>query len=294
MCFSDLDMVAILADHPERLRLGGETRPMTIMFCDVRGFTSISEGFKSNPQALTQLINRLLTPMSDVIMAHGGTIDKYMGDCIMAFWNAPLDDPDHANHACAAALAMLEGLERLNRDLAAEAGAAGHAFEPLRIGIGINSGDCVVGNMGSLHRFDYSVLGDAVNLASRLESQSENYHVDIVIGEATRITAPGWAAVEVDRIAVKGKREPVTVYALLGNREQARSSRFSVLATANERMLGCYRARDWAGAAAAIAECRQCEPRLTGLYDLYEARIRFFAANPPAPDWDGVFVATEK
>lgn len=287
------EMVAVLAAHPERLRLGGETRPMTIMFCDVRGFTAISEGLKSNPAALTQLINRLLTPMTDIIMAHGGTIDKYIGDCIMAFWNAPIDDPDHADHACATALAMREGLDRLNRDLAGEAAAADRPFEPLEIGIGINTGECVVGNMGSNHRFNYSVLGDAVNLASRLESQSKNYGVDIVIGEATRAAAAGWITIELDRITVKGKREAVVVHAMLGDRERA-PPQLTSLDEPHRRMLACYRGRDWVGAGAAIGECRQYEPRLARLYDLYDERIRFFAVNPPGPNWDGVFVATEK
>ncbi len=288
------EMVAQLAAHPERLRLGGETRPMTIMFCDVRGFTAISEGFKSNPSALTQLINRLLTPMSEIIMAHRGTIDKYMGDCIMAFWNAPLDDPDHAEHACATGLAMLHGLAHLNRDLAAEAAVQGRPFQPLDFGIGINTGDCVVGNMGSTRRFDYTVLGDAVNLASRLESQSKNYGVGIVLGEATRVAAPDWAMLELDRIAVQGKTEPVTIYALLGDRSYALSPQFAALDECHCRMLACYRAQDWAGARAAVAECRQHDSRLTRLYDLYDERIGFFAASPPGPDWDGVFVASDK
>jgi adenylate cyclase len=288
------EMVAVLAAHPERLRLSGETRPMTIMFCDVRGFTAISEGFKSNPPALTQLINRLLTPMSDIIMARRGTIDKYMGDCIMAFWNAPLDDPDHADHACATALAMLDGLERLNDDLAAEAATDGRPFQPLNVGIGINTGECVVGNMGSTRRFDYSVLGDAVNLASRLESQSKNYGVAIVLGEGTRAAAPDWAAIELDRIAVKGKTDSGAIYALLGDRDYARSPQFAALTEPHARMIACYRAQDWAGARAAIDECRRYDARLAQLYDLYEERLGFFAANPPGPDWEGVFVATEK
>jgi adenylate cyclase len=288
------EMVAQLAAHPERLRLGGETRPMTIMFCDMRGFTAISEGFKSNPPALTQLINRLLTPMSDIIMSHRGTIDKYMGDCIMAFWNAPLDDPGHADHACATAQAMLDGLARLNRDLAAEAAGEGGAFQPLDFGVGINTGDCVVGNMGSTRRFDYTVLGDAVNLASRLESQSKTYGVSVVLGEATRVAAPDWAAIELDRIAVKGKTEPVAIYALLGDRYYALLPQFAALDKLHRQMLACYRAQDWAGARGAIAECRQHDARLAQLYDLYDERIGFFAANPPGPNWDGVFVASDK
>ena len=286
------EIVAVLADHPERLRLGGETRPMTIMFCDIRGFTAISEGYKSNPDALTGLINRFLTPMSDIVMERGGTIDKYIGDCIMAFWNAPLDDLEHADHACGAALAMLEGLDRLNREIEAE--AAPGPFAPLRIGIGVNTGECVVGNMGSTRRFDYSALGDAVNLASRLEGQSKTYGVPIVIGEATREAAPQWAAIELDRIAVKGKHEAVAIYALLGDAERARSPGFVALAATYADMLCRYRMQDWTGAAASLARCREIDPRLAALYDLYDERIRRFAAEPPGPLWDGVFVAAEK
>src|SRR6185437_5397680 len=239
------DMVEILAAHPERLRLGGETRPMTLLFCDIRGFTSISEQFKANPQGLTRLINRFLTPMTDLIMARRGTIDKYMGDCIMAFWNAPLDDPDHADHACASALAMIAALGGVNAELEAEAAAQGRAFTPLRVGIGVNTGDCVVGNVGSDQRFDYSVLGDAVNLAARLEPQSKTYELSIVIGEATRDQAPGFAAVELDRIAVYGKQEAVRIYTLLVDETAAASPEFIALAERHDAMLAAYRMQEW-------------------------------------------------
>jgi adenylate cyclase len=288
------DLVEILATHPERLKLGGETRPMTLLFCDIRGFTSISERFKASPEALTQLINRFLTPMTDVIMAQRGTIDKYMGDCIMAFWNAPLDDRAHADHACAAALAMRAELDRLNESLAKEAEAAGTAPVRLAIGIGINSGDCVVGNMGSERRFDYSVMGDAVNLASRLEGQSKLYGVTLVIGETTRALAPSWAAVELDLIAVKGKQEAVRIFTLLGDEAVARSSHFRAFCSRHDDMLSCYRARSWQQALALIEQCRPYDARLAGLYDLYDQRIAGFLAAPPEPDWKGVYVALSK
>jgi adenylate cyclase len=288
------DLVAALAAHPERLRLGGETRTMTMLFCDVRGFTTISEGFKADPQALTRLINRFLTPMTDIILARRGTIDKYMGDCIMAFWNAPLDDAEHADHACASALAMIAGLEALNQGLERDAAATGRTFVPLRIGIGLNTGDCVVGNMGSEQRFDYSVLGDAVNLASRLEGQSKTYGVDVVIGEATRAAAPSWATLELDRIAVKGKAEAVHIYTLLGDAETARTPEFAALAARHAAMLAAYRGRDWACAQAAADDCASQAPQLGALYALYGERIAAYRAEPPGRDWDGVFVAKEK
>jgi adenylate cyclase len=287
------DMVNYLSRHPDRLKLGGETRNMTMLFCDVRGFTAISERYKANPHGLTHLINRFLTPMTDLILAQRGTIDKYIGDCIMAFWNAPLDDSDHAEHACASALAMIAALDGINAELAAEAAGDG-AFTPLRVGIGINTGDCVVGNVGSDQRFDYSVLGDAVNLAARLEPQSKTYDVAIVVGEETRRRAPGFAAIELDRIAVYGKQEAVRIYTLLGDETVAGSPEFTTLAAGHDAMLAAYRAQDWDATETALAICRGHEPRLEPLYDLYAERIAYFSLNPPGPDWDGVFVATSK
>jgi adenylate cyclase len=288
------DMVAALAADPSRLRLGGETRCMTMLFCDIRGFTSISESFKSDPEGLTRLINRFLTPMTDIIMARRGTIDKYMGDCIMAFWNAPLDDADHADHACASALAMMATLQGLNVELEAAAAREGTPFHPLKIGIGLNSGDCVVGNMGSERRFDYSVLGDAVNLASRLEGQSKTYGVDIVLGERTQALAPAWAALEIDLIAVKGKTEAVRIFALLGDQDRARSADFKSITEHFDAMRQSYRTQQWTAARTALSECRRVAPCLAALCDVYERRIAWYEANPPGAQWDGVFVALAK
>src|ERR1700716_4331825 len=168
-------LIEQLALSPERLVLGGEEREMTIMFSDVRGFTTISESFKSDPQGLTALMNRFLTPLTNAILARKGTIDKYMGDAIMAFWNAPLDDKEHELNACEAALDMLERIDALNKIREVEAQESGITFIPINVGVGLNTGSCVVGNMGSDLRFDYSVLGDSVNLASRLEGQTKEY-----------------------------------------------------------------------------------------------------------------------
>jgi len=232
--------------------------------------------------------------MTRLIMARHGTIDKYMGDCVMAFWNAPLDDSEHADHACASALAMLGELGRINLELEKEAAAENRVFHTLQIGVGINSGECVVGNMGSDERFAYTAMGDAVNLASRLEGQTKAYHVGIILGEATRQAAPSWAALELDLIAVKGKREAVRIYALLGDAQLARSPAFRSHAERHEQMLAGYRTQDWAGARDALAECRRYTPELAGFYDLYAERIAYFEANPPGPDWNGVFVSETK
>jgi adenylate cyclase len=289
------DLVDELAAHPERLQLGGETRMLTLMFSDIRGFTSISESFKANPQGLSRLINRgFLSPMTRLIMARHGTIDKYMGDCVMAFWNAPLDDPGHADHACESALAMLAELDRINTQLEQEAAGEGRVFQPIHIGVGLNTGECVVGNMGSDERFAYTAMGDAVNLASRLEGQSKTYGLSIVVGEATRAAAPSWAALELDLIAVKGKEEAVRIYTLLGDAAHARTQEFITLADRHAAMLDRYRRQDWPGARAALADCRGRDERLEELYELYAERIAYFADNPPAADWDGVFVALTK
>lgn len=434
-------LVQRLAKESARLELGGETKDMTILFCDIRGFTQISERFKGNPQGLTQLINRFLTPLSEEVMKNQGTIDKYIGDCIMAFWNAPLDDPDHARNACRAALAMFKALDRLNDELSQESrvvqenehdhlprtfrrlkeltaeeaeerqhlaatlrssasegnayaqytlgkayrdGLVGHrsteeavrwfsaaasqgyspaqrnlgerlargdgvardevlalhwltlaardglaAAEEVRIelmqrmsvkditaaerrarswrpgglrhgitsinmGIGINSGECVVGNMGSKLRFDYSVLGDAVNVAARIESQSSNYGVGIVISETTYAQADDFAAIEIDRIIVKGKSEPIRIFALLGDPVVAQSKEFKDLAWRHEALLQAYRERQWQECLEHIGACSQIWPRLGPLYELYRDRIENFLIDPPSADWDGVFVALKK
>jgi adenylate cyclase len=437
-------LVQRLAKDPSHLKLGGEIKDMSVMFCDIRGFTRISERLKNNPQALTALVNRFMTALSQEVLNHGGTIDKYIGDCLMAFWNAPLDDPHHAEHACASALAMVDALRDLNAQLAEEShsvpqvtsndenvskayrrlkelravaddearaeqvaileqraeqghalaqyllgkayrdGLVGepdldraielleaaarqghplaqrnigaryfrgdglpqdrvlaltwltlaardglvaaeemrietiqhmtaddiaaaerraHVWRPMRMqqslirlemGIGIGSGDCVVGNMGSSLRMDYSVLGDTVNLASRIESQTTNYSVGIVISEATHRGAPDFATLELDLIIVKGKSEPVRIYGLIGTPEMAASPAFKHLQDRHLGMLAAYRRGDWAQALVELAACLIAAPELEGFYDLYRSRITGYQRNPPPANWDGVFVAIKK
>ena len=290
-------LVEQLAQSPERLVLGGEEREMTIMFSDMRGFTSISETYKSDPQGLTALMNRFLTPLSNAILARKGTIDKYMGDAIMAFWNAPLDDKQHQLNACDAALDMLERVDDLNRAREQEAKEGGHVYVPLNIGVGLNTGTCVVGNMGSDVRFDYSVFGDSVNLASRLEGQSKEYGFPIIVGSKTALAVKEkFAILELDFIMVKGKKEPEVIYAIAGREDVAGSGRFQRLRNLTIEMLACYRSRDWDGALAAIERGRKTDEAqaLQYLYRLYEARIRAFQKEPPPDDWDGAFALTTK
>ena len=207
--YLDPGMVKKLQKDPSLLKLGGETKNMTFLFCDIRGFTPISEKYKGNPAGLTKLINRFLTRMTDVIISNGGTIDKFMGDCIMAFWNAPIENRKHRELAVKSALEMTVALAELNMHLQAE------GLPKINIGIGINTGDALVGNMGSEQRFDYSVIGDAVNLASRLESSSKTLGKTIVIGEDTRHTIETVYPFDyIDSITVKGKTEPVQVYTI--------------------------------------------------------------------------------
>jgi adenylate cyclase len=290
-------LVEQLAQNPERLKLGGEERIMTIMFSDVRGFTTISEFYKTDPQGLTALMNRFLTPLTNAILERRGTIDKYMGDAIMAFWNAPLDDDRQEINAVQAALDMLARMNALNALRKVEAESGGHPVLPLDVGIGINTGACVVGNMGSNLRFDYSVLGDTVNLASRLEGQSKFYGVKVVLGAATATkVGASFAVLEIDLIRVKGKTEPEHVFTLLGDAAVRASAEFASLSRSHAEMLARYRGRDWDGAEAALNASR--EPGRTlgigGLYELYAERIASFRAEPPPADWAGVYVALSK
>ena len=278
--------------HPDRLELGGEVRDLTLLFCDVRNFTSISETMTAHE--LTTFINNLLTPLSEIILDNRGTIDKYMGDAIMAFWNAPLDDPDHAVHACTSAVAMVKRMKSLNAEWRAAAQAAGRPYKDVGIGIGINSGDCCVGNLGSVQRFDYSAIGDDVNVASRLEGQSKTYGVPIVIGESSHNQLPDAKAIELDLMRVKGKIRPARIYTLYEALDGPEDG-FERLLPRHAAMLDAYRGRDWDGAEAEIAHCESVGvERLAALYAVYRARIAEWRAAPPPPDWDGTFTATSK
>jgi adenylate cyclase len=293
-------LVDHLTAHPESLKLGGETRPLSVLFTDVRGFTTISESYKKNPQGLTKLMNRFLTVMSNAILEEGGTIDKYMGDAIMAFWNAPLDEPQHALRSSRAALAMLAAVEKLNREREAElAGNQEEIFRPINVGVGINSGECVVGNMGSDMRFDYTALGDTVNLASRLEGQSKPFGLKVILGAGTaEAVRDKMAVMEVDLIRVKGKDEPERIFTMLGDEKMRESDSFKAIEAANAAMIAAYRARNWAKSLK-FADATQKHGGELGLdleyyVDVYRNRIADYRKNPPGPNWDAVYVAKDK
>ncbi len=282
-----------LTKNPDKLKLGGEVRDLTVMFTDIRSFTTISEHL--SPEELIQLMNDFLTPMSDLVMGNRGTIDKYMGDAMMAFWNAPLDDPEHARHACIAALKMNEALAPVNEGVKARAEKEGRVPVLLNAGIGINTGSCSVGNMGSRQRFAYSALGDAVNLASRLEGQTKIYGVNIMVGESTQKLVPSLAMLELDLLRVKGKDRPVRIYTLVGDEAVAESAEFKSWQTAHNGFLAAYRAADFGCAAQEIRTAREAaKGQMGAYYDIFSGRIAGHIKTPPPDGWDGVFVAIDK
>jgi adenylate cyclase len=306
-------MVEQVVEDPSLLSLGGTKRDMTLLFCDVRGFTSISELFDA--EGLTVLINKLLTPLTDIILAREGTIDKYMGDCIMAFWNAPLDCAEHAEDGCRSALEMVAAMAPLNERLKQEAKEEGRKHLDLKVGLGLNSGDAVVGNMGTAQRMDYSVLGDTVNTAARLEGQSKTYGVDIVLGPNTYEQVTQFAIIELDYIQVKGKTVGLQIYALLGDEEVAKDPAFISIKEVVSEMIQVYRSQAWDKAKELIQKVRdeaeaaagqEVGPilavkaasgdrfRLDVFCELYESRIRAYEEQSPGEDWDGIFIATTK
>ena len=278
------EMVNRLAESNESLVLGGERKEMTFLFSDIRGFTKISEQYKEDPEALTQLINQLLTVLSNAILDHGGTIDKYMGDCIMAFWNAPTDQADHRQLAIKAAHAMNQALDEFNLSM------KGNLEFELEIGIGINSGECIVGNMGSDKRFDYTVLGDSVNLASRLESQSSNYGLHMIIGENTFIEDAAFCIIEIDKIAVKGKSSAETIFTCF----EAKTKFAGEFLDKHKNFLKEYRAQNWDVAKSLISELISSSDELELYYKYMGSRIEDYEINPPSADWEGVYVAKNK
>ncbi|MBS27351.1 MAG: hypothetical protein CL566_00240 [Alphaproteobacteria bacterium] len=287
------DLVEKLAKEPDLLKLGGETKEMTIMFSDIRGFTKISESMSASE--LTSFINEYLTPMTDIILHHNGTIDKYMGDAIMAFWNAPIDNPNHRKEASAAALDMMKGLQEFNMSLDEKSAADGKTRLPISIGIGINTGPCCVGNMGSDQRFDYSVLGDTANVASRLEGQSKTYGVSIVVGEETVSFSPDFAWFELDLIRVIGKDEPVRIFSLVGDSGITSEQWFLEASKAQDIFLDNYRNQRWDEAITALNKLEGfSEIDLSTLTSLYRDRISVYRDQDLGPDWDGVYSATSK
>lgn len=273
------DLVTEMAENPKRYSMESEKRELTVLFTDIRGFTNMSE--KLDAQVLSELLNRYLTAMTEVVHHCKGTIDKYMGDAVMAFWGAPVLDLQHAENAMKAGLGMLRALETLNRQLVKE------QLQEIRIGVGVNTGMMAVGNMGSRFRRAYTVLGDAVNLGSRLEGLTKVYGVQMIASEATRQEAKGFVYRDIDRVRVKGKDEPVAIFEVVGESgsvsEEEQSNIFDF-----ERALKLYRAQYWNDAERVLRELLERDGERT-LYTTYLNRIRLFREEPPGADWDGVF-----
>jgi adenylate cyclase len=287
------EVIAEVIADPNKLELGGEVRELTLMFCDVRNFTSISEQLSATE--LTHFVNELLTPLSETILHFRGTIDKYMGDAIMAFWNAPVDDPTHAEHACEAALQMAAKLNVLNQNWEQQAAAAQRRFKEVRIGIGINTGECCVGNFGSSVRFDYSAIGDEVNVTSRLEGLSKIYGLSAIISERTVARAEHlFPMFELDVVMVKGRERTTRIFTLL----QLLSSdpdQLARLQLAQNRFLDAYRRQHWDEAEHMLAGCREIGiASLATYYSLFASRITALRHTTLPTDWDGSFAMTEK
>jgi adenylate cyclase len=277
------DLVAQLQRNPELLVLGGDSKELTILFTDVRGFTSISEHYGSDVQGLVKIMNRYMTAMTKKILENHGTLDKYIGDAQMAFWNAPLNNAQHAKDAVKTALEMLGSLDAFNKEVAAE------GVPPFGMGLGINTATVVVGNMGSDQRFDYTCLGDGVNLASRLEGQSKPYHVAMVIGDKTNeYVRDEYFTLPLDCIAVKGKKEGVNIFTVVTVRDDEARVKHT-------HMMDDYRAQRFPGA---ILACRELKGKfggqMDGYYDMWIERCTEMADDPPGDGWDTVYRTNSK
>lgn len=276
------ELVEDMVDSGESFALEGEERELTVLFSDVRGFTAFSESIA--PSELTEVMNRLLTPLTGAIHQHQGTIDKYMGDAIMAFWGAPLHDEQHAERALAGAFAMLEALETINEEFVAEGKPA------LAMGVGLNTGPMSVGNMGSSFRMAYTVMGDNVNLGSRLEGLTKPYGVSVIVSETTAEQAPQWCYRRLDKVRVKGRSAPLWILEPLGRHEELGDAQ-KAWHVAFEQALDIYHAADFDAAERAFKALPDQQDPPT---QMYLERIALFKAESPPPDWDGVWTHTEK
>lgn len=278
------ELVEQMSQSDEEFSLKGESREMTVLFSDVRGFTTISEGME--PQELCDLINDILTPVTRVIHEHKGTIDKYIGDAIMAFWGAPMHNPQHATYAVRAGLAILQALKTIQKDFKAK------GWPEVDIGIGLNTGTMSVGNMGSQFRIAYTIMGDAVNLGSRLEGLTKQYGVKMIVSESTLLAAPEFTYRELDKVRVKGKHKPITIYEPLGVIADISSEQLQIIDLLNQGLHG-YRQQQWAAAQIIFEQLAEQNPH-DKLYSIYLERIAYYLESPPETDWDGAFTHTSK
>jgi len=277
------ELAAEMSQDPAHYTMDGQSRDMTVLFSDIRGFTNFSE--KLPPAELAEVLNAYLSTMTRIVQQQRGTIDKYIGDAIMAFWNAPVDFADHATRAVQTALDMQAALPQLNKEFAAR------GWPEVKIGVGANTGRMSVGNMGSEFRMSYTVMGDAVNLGSRLEGITKQYGVGILVTRPTVEADPVHAFMKIDEVRVKGKETPVAIYEPLGAKADLDAA-VKKNAADFEAAFASYQAQDWAAAESALRELKARAPR--PLYDVYLERIAHFREAPPPHDWDGVYVYTSK
>lgn len=278
------ELVDEMSENPQAYSLEAEEKELTVLFSDVRGFTTLSEGM--NPQELAALMNEFLTPITKIIHENRGTIDKYMGDAVMAFWGAPINDPKHVRHALQAGLDMVERIYALRHEFLER------GWPEIRIGVGINTGEMSVGNMGSEFRMAYTVMGDTVNLGSRLEGLTRVYEVDIIVSETVKDAVPEYIYRELDKVKVKGKNEPVSIYEPLAMKEEVSPDEMDELKLYNQA-LKFYRGKDWDMAELQFLNLKKMHSERP-LYDFYIERMKYFRNNPPPEDWDGVFTFTTK
>lgn len=278
-------LVDEISKQPELVSMEGVSKDLSVLFSDVRGFTTISEAL--DPKALSRLMNAFLTPLTLVVYQHRGTIDKYMGDCIMAFWGAPLDDADHARNAVLAGLEMQRRIKELQPEFKK------NGWPPITIGVGVNSGAMSVGNMGSEMRRAYTVMGDSVNLASRLEGLTKEYGVGMLVGEGTRNMVKDFVFRELDRVKAKGKAEPVGIFEPIGPVAEVTKEALDELKLF-QQALKMYRAQDWDHAEVQLISLQNRYPQFQGIYRVYLDRIKRFRAEPPGDHWDGVFEFAHK
>ena len=278
------ELVEEMSRDPENYSMAGRKAELTVLFSDIRGFTTISEGLE--PNELATLMNQYLGAMTLVVRKHRGTLDKYIGDAIMAFWGAPVDDPEHAKNAVLTGLEMHVALHELNKDLVAR------GWPELKIGVGVNTGPMTVGDMGSPVRQSYTVMGDAVNLGSRLEGITKQYGVGFIVGESTReLLKKEFVFRELDRVRVKGKEDPVGIYEPVGEEGKVAREDLEEIKLWNQA-LRAYRTQDWDQAELTLMNLQRIKPRY--LYDLYVKRVEHLRKEPPGENWDGVTIFETK
>jgi adenylate cyclase len=284
--------LSIVSQQPRAMKLAGETRTMSYLVCRIRDFGKLAETFADDPQGLSRLMKRVMTPLADAVLTHRGAVDRIAPGTLSALFNAPLEDPDHAVHACECALRMIDALEKVNRGLEQERRADGSTVGPIGISIGINTGPGIVADFGTNARPEYTAAGRAASLTPEIEALSSRYGPAIIVGEATRNAGErNFAFLEVDMLAGGAGGEALKLYALLGNPLVRASPKFRALQTFHDHIFQSYRAQQWAKTRALIAQCRTLSGASQQLYDLYLSRIAYLEDNPPGPSWDGAFHA---